>query len=259
MERTKTPFPGSFCYDKTMNLLIRRAHERGSFKNRWLDTHYTFSFADYFDEAWMGFKTLRVMNEDHIAPGKGFDLHGHRDMEILTYVIKGSLRHTDTMGNNEVINASEFQRMTAGSGVQHMELNASQTEECHLYQIWILPNERNLPPGYETLVIPPVPRSLGGGGSVVEGSVDSKTLIASPDGRDGSLTIHQDAEVWLQRLAKGEQATVAPPQGKAAWIQIVSGEVSIATETFGAGDGVATDETVTLQAGSEAECILFVL
>ncbi|MFA5853782.1 MAG: pirin family protein [Patescibacteria group bacterium] len=230
-----------------MNLLIRRAHERGSFKNRWLDTHYTFSFADYFDEAWMGFKTLRVMNEDRVAPGKGFDLHGHRDMEILTYVMQGSLRHTDTMGNNEVINAGEFQRMTAGSGVQHMELNASQTEECHLYQIWILPREQNLPPSYETFVIP----------SAVEGSVRSKILIASPDGHDGSLTIHQDAEVWLQRLAKGEQATIAPAEGKAAWIQIVSGKITTAAETLETGDGAATDETVTLQAVSDTECIVF--
>lgn len=240
-----------------MSLVIRRAHERGSFKNRWLDTHYTFSFADYFDEAWMGFKTLRVMNEDRVAPGKGFDLHGHRDMEILTYVMQGSLRHTDTMGNNEVINAGEFQRMTAGSGVQHMELNASQTEECYLYQIWILPNARNLTPSYETLVIPPVPRSLGEGGSAAEGSAGSRKLIASPDGRDGSLIIHQDAEVWLERLTKGEQATVTPPKGKAVWIQIVSGNVSIGTETLETGDGAATDETVTLQAVSDTECIVF--
>ncbi len=232
-----------------MSLIIRHAHERGSFKNRWLDTHYTFSFADYFDKAWMGFKTLRVMNEDRVAPGKGFDLHGHRDMEILTYVMQGSLRHTDTMGNNEVIKAGEFQRMTAGSGIQHMELNASQTEECHLYQIWILPREQNLSPSYETFVIP----------SAVEGSIGSKILIASPNSRDGSLTIHQDAEVWLYRLAKGEHTTIAPPSGKAAWIQIVSGKVAIAAETLETGDGAATDETVTLQAVSDTECIVFYL
>lgn len=237
-------------------IVIRHAHERGSFKNRWLDTRYTFSFADYFDEAWMGFKTLRVMNEDRIAPGKGFDLHGHRDMEILTYVMKGSLRHTDTMGNNEVINAGEFQRMTAGSGVQHMELNASQTEECHLYQIWILPNKRNLAPSYEQKNFVPSNHSGGGRGPRSE---DGRVLIASPDARDGSLTIHQDAEVWLQHLAKGERATVAPPDGKAAWIQVVSGEVALKSETLEAGDGVAVDETLTLQAAQDAECIIFYL
>ncbi|WKZ29264.1 MAG: pirin family protein [Patescibacteria group bacterium] len=229
-------------------IVIRRAHERGSFKNRWLDTRYTFSFADYFDEAWMGFKTLRVMNEDRVAPGKGFDLHGHRDMEILTYVMQGSLRHTDTMGNNEVINAGEFQRMTAGSGVQHMELNASQTEECHLYQIWILPNAHNLTPGYEQKSFASSDRSGGG-----------RVLVASPDGREGSLTIHQDAEVWLQRLAKGEQAEVAVPEGKAVWIQVVSGEVSIAKETLATGDGLATDSGATLQAHSDTECLVFYL
>lgn len=237
-------------------IVIRHAHERGSFKNRWLDTHYTFSFADYFDEAWMGFKTLRVMNEDRIAPGKGFDLHGHRDMEILTYVMRGSLRHTDTMGNNEVIKAGEFQRMTAGSGVQHMELNASQTEECHLYQIWILPNERNLPPSYEQKNFAPGDHPSGDRGPAHK---DGRTLIASSDGRNGSLTIHQDAEVWLQRLVKGEQATIAPPPGKAAWIQIVSGELAIAADTFSAGDGVAADETLTFQAAQDAECIVFYL
>ncbi len=231
-------------------MIIRRAHERGTFKNRWLDTRYTFSFADYFDEAWMGFKTLRVMNEDRIEPGKGFDLHGHRDMEILTYVMQGSLRHTDTMGNNEVVNAGEFQRMTAGSGVQHMELNASQTEECHLYQIWILPREKNLPPSYETSVIP---------GEDLGSSTTRKILIASPDGRDGSLTIHQDAEVWLYRLAKGEEARVLPPDGKAAWIQIVSGKIEVASEILEAGDGAVMEEAATVRAASHTECIVFCL
>ena len=237
-------------------MIIRHAHERGSFKNRWLDTRYTFSFADYFDEAWMGFKTLRVMNEDRIAPGKGFDLHGHRDMEILTYVMQGSLRHTDTMGNNEVVSAGEFQRMTAGSGVQHMELNASQTEECHLYQIWILPREKNLPPSYEQKNFAPSNHPGGGRGPALN---DGPILIASPNGRDGSLIIHQDAEVWLHRLAKGEQAIVAPPEGMMVWIQIVSGEIMIASEKLKLGDGVALDASVTMQAVTNAECIVFYL
>ncbi len=237
-------------------MIIRRAHERGSFKNRWLDTRYTFSFADYIDEAWMGFKTLRVMNEDRIAPGKGFDLHGHRDMEILTYVMQGSLRHTDTMGNNEVINAGEFQRMTAGSGVQHMELNASQTEECHLYQIWILPREQKLPPSYEQKNFAPSNHPGGGRGPARK---DGRILIASPDGRDGSLTIHQDAEVWLYRLAKEEKVIVETSNGKVIWIQVVSGEIAIGTEKLEAGDGVALDTSVTAQAVSDAECIVFYL
>ena len=237
-------------------MIIRPAHERGSFKNRWLDTRYTFSFADYFDEAWMGFKTLRVMNEDRIAPGKGFDLHGHRDMEILTYVMQGSLRHTDTMGNNEVINAGEFQRMTAGSGVQHMELNASQTEECHLYQIWILPREQNLPPSYEQKNFALSNHPGGGRDPVLK---DSRTLIASPNGRDGSLTIHKDTEVWLCRLAKGEQASIAPPEGKVVWIQIVRGAITVESEKLETGDGAALDTSATLQAATNAECIVFYL
>lgn len=137
-----------------MGLVIRRANERGHADHGWLKTWYAFSFADYFDEKWMGFRSLRVINEDFIAPGKGFDLHPHRDMEILTYVLRGALRHVDTMGNNEVIRAGEFQRMTAGTGVQHMEISATQDEETHLYQIWIQPKKLGLTPSYEKLVVP---------------------------------------------------------------------------------------------------------
>ncbi|MEK7545731.1 MAG: pirin family protein [Patescibacteria group bacterium] len=230
-------------------MVIRRAGERGHADHGWLRTWHTFSFADYHDEAWMGFKSLRVINEDFIAPGKGFDLHGHRDMEILTYVMSGALRHVDTMGNNEVIRAGEFQRMTAGTGVQHMEVSATQTEETHLYQIWILPKEKGLTPSYESLVIP----------SAAEGSVSSGLLIASLDGRDGSLTIHQDIEIRLYRLKAGETATIEVPTGKAGWVQIVSGEVEVGGETLRASDAVGTAETTEIKAVSKLELLGFVL
>ena len=230
-----------------MARITRKARERGNANHGWLQSFHTFSFADYFDERWMGFKTLRVLNEDFIAPGKGFDLHGHRDMEILTYVLQGSLRHVDTAGNNEVLRAGEVQRMTAGSGIQHMELNASQAETCHLYQIWILPDEPGLPPGYEQK---PFRERLEREGSV---------LAASRDGRDGSLRLHQDAELWLRRVASGEQAEIAPPRGKAAWVQIVSGKLAVGGEVLEAGDAVALDEAAAFQAESEAELMIFFL
>lgn len=243
-------------------MIIRRAGDRGHATHGWLDTYHTFSFADYFDEDWMGFKTLRVINEDKVAPGKGFDLHGHKDMEILTYVMQGSLRHVDTMGNNEIIKAGEFQRMTAGSGVQHMELNASQTEWCHLYQIWILPKERGLAPSYEQKAVSALPSYVIPGADPGPTS-SSKTLTASPDGRDGSLTIHQDAEVWLYRLEAGETATIEVPLGKAGWVQVVRGELVIpsgaAESLLHASDAVGTVESVGLKAAAASELMVFIV
>lgn len=244
-------------------MIIRRAGERGHANHGWLDSWHTFSFADYHDEAWMGFKTLRVINEDIVAPGKGFDLHGHRDMEILTYVMQGSLRHVDTMGNNEVIKAGEFQLMTAGTGVQHMELNSSQTEDCHLYQIWILPNQKNLSPSYEQKYFsipshhPDTSHHPGGGrGPALE---EGRILIASPDARDGSLQIHQDAEIRLYRLEAGQTAKIEVPEGKGCWVQVVEGEIEVGGETLKASDGVAFAETTGIKVVSEMEAIVFVL
>jgi redox-sensitive bicupin YhaK (pirin superfamily) len=237
-----------------MGILIRRASERGHANHGWLDSWHTFSFADYHDEDWMGFKTLRVINEDRIAPGKGFDLHGHRDMEILTYVMKGSLRHVDTMGNNEVLHAGEVQMMTAGTGIQHMEINASQTEECHLYQIWILPSHRNLTPSYAQKRFVTLSEAKG---------PSSKVLIASPDGRSGSLVIHQDAEVWLYHLEAGETATIEVPPGKAGWVQIVEGEAEFGPAkvslTLKKSDGVTLSDPFKIRPISSFEAILFLL
>lgn len=259
-----------------MKLLIRRATERGHANHGWLDTYHTFSFADYYDEKWMGWKSLRVINEDRIAGGGEFGMHGHKDMEIITYVMKGALRHTDSMGNSEVVRAGEFQRMTAGAGVMHSEANASPTEECHLYQIWILPSHRNLTPSYESFVIP----------SAVEGSVDSdvtpsnhptasnhpgggrgpaidegRILIVSPDGRSGSLVIHQDAEIWLYRLEAGDSIVIPAKAGtqQACWLQVVSGDVEIGDEKLSASDAVALIEPSEIKAVSKTELLAFIL
>lgn len=238
-------------------MIIRRASERGHADHGWLKTWHTFSFADYFDEDWMGFKTLRVLNEDIIAPGKGFDLHGHKDMEILTYVMQGALRHVDTMGNNEIIRAGEFQRMTAGTGVQHMEVSATQDEDTHLYQIWILPKERGLTPSYEQKPLSDLPMSpLRTQGP---SSTSNKTLVASPDGRSGSLTIHQDAEVWLYRLGEGETATIEVPAGKAGWVQVVEGEVEVGGEKVATSDAVGTVNVLEIKAVSKVEMLTFVV
>lgn len=254
-----------------MKLLIRRANERGHANHGWLDTYHTFSFADYFDEAWMGFGMLRVINEDRIAGGGAFGMHGHRDMEILTYVLSGALRHTDSMGNSEVVQAGEFQRMTAGTGVMHSEENASKTEECHLYQIWILPNQQHLKPSYEQKSFAPLPtpRRTSGGPAL---KVD-RTLIASTDARDGSLLIHQDAEVWLYRLGEGE-SVVTPTQAgtqKAFWLQVVSGAIQLSplssrakqSEAEGSilhtSDAASFDENMEIKANSKSEFLVFVV
>jgi hypothetical protein len=246
------------------HMLIRRAHERGHADHGWLKTWHTFSFSDYYDEAWMGFKSLRVMNEDSIAPGKGFDLHGHKDMEILTYVMQGALRHVDTMGNNEVIRAGEFQRMTAGTGVQHMEVSETSPEALakgdaawtHLYQIWILPKEKGLPPSYEQKSFAFDNHPGGGRGPALK---EGRILVASPDGRSGSLTIHQDAEVWLYRLEAGETATIEVPPGKAAWVQVVEGEVEVGGEILKTGDGAAQDVLKDFKSNQASELLVFMV
>jgi redox-sensitive bicupin YhaK (pirin superfamily) len=232
-------------------MIIRRANERGHADHGWLDSWHTFSFADYEDEAWMGFRSLRVINEDRIMGGQGFGFHGHRDMEIITYVMEGALAHEDSMGNKEVLRAGEFQRMSAGTGVMHSEVNASETDTLHLYQIWIMPNRRNLPPGYEQKEFR----------SRLE--KEKKILIASPDARDGSLKIHQDAEIWLWRLGAGETASlVVPAQAgtqKAFWVQVVSGEVKIAGETLTTSDAAAFDVSADVVALKDSEVMIFIL
>lgn len=226
---------------------VRRAHERGQADHGWLQSQHTFSFADYRDPNHMGFRSLRVMNDDRVAPGKGFGSHPHRDMEILSYVLQGQLEHRDSLGNGAVIGPGEFQRITAGSGVMHSEFNPSETEPVHFYQVWIKPREQGLPPSYEEL-------SLG------KAPTDHLVLAASPDGRDGSLTIQQDAEVWLGKLTGGASVTHAPEPGRGVWVQLLRGEADLAGERLSVGDGAAleSETTVTIRAADGgADLLLF--
>src|SRR5947208_2815335 len=168
---------------------LRQAAERGHFNHGWLDTYHTFSFGDYYDPTHMGFRALRVINEDRVAPGQGFGMHGHRDMEIVTIVLEGALEHRDSLGNGEVLRPGELQRMSAGTGIRHSEFNPSPTEPVHLYQIWLWPRAQGLTPSYEQKPFDSKQKR------------DRLQLVAAPDGRDGSLTIHQDAELYLGALS----------------------------------------------------------
>jgi quercetin 2,3-dioxygenase len=226
---------------------IRKAAERGHFNHGWLDTYHTFSFGDYYDPAHMGFRALRVINDDRVDAGQGFGMHGHRDMEIVTYVLEGALEHKDSMGNGSIIRAGEMQRMTAGTGVRHSEFNPSDREAVHLYQIWLLPERNALKPSYEELAL----------------SEEEKRgrfrLIASPDGADGSMTIHQDARLYLASLLPGQAVAHDIGHGRAAWLQVLQGRVNSLGNDLAAGDGVAiTDEnTVAVQATVPSELLLF--
>ena len=230
-------------------ITIRRAEERGHFEKGWLDTRHTFSFADYHDERFMGFSDLRVINEDRVLPGKGFGSHGHRDMEILSYVLEGELGHQDSMGNGSTIRPGELQRMSAGAGVVHSERNASAEHVVHFLQIWILPRERGIPPGYEQRAFPEAERR------------GRLRLVASPDGRDASVTIHQDAAVFAGILGPGQRARHEIPGGRSAWVQVARGEVTVNGERLSAGDGLAaTGEAGLDLAGTgkaDAEVLVF--
>jgi quercetin 2,3-dioxygenase len=229
-------------------MLIRRtANERGHADHGWLDTHHTFSFADYYDPKHMGFRVLRVINEDRVAPGQGFGTHGHRDMEIVTYVLEGALAHKDSLGNGSVLRPGEFQRMTAGTGIRHSEFNPSETEPVHLYQIWILPERPGLTPSYEQRSFPDAER-LG-----------RLRLVASPDGRDGSLTIRQDAKVFLSSLGENQQVTHEFEPERHAWLQILRGAVELNGLDLTAGDGVAVsgEKVLRIHATKPSEVMLF--
>ena len=210
-----------------MQTAIRRANERGHADHGWLNSFHTFSFADYYDPEAMGFRALRVINEDRVAPGGGFPRHGHRDMEIISYVLEGALAHKDTTGTSSVIKPGDVQRMSAGTGVQHSEMNASKSEPVHFLQIWIIPDRRGHEPGYEQKHFTPEDRR------------GKLRLVASPDGRDGSITIHQDATLSAGLLGKGESATHTVAADRHAWVQIARGSVEIDGETLVAGDGLA--------------------
>lgn len=225
----------------------RPANERGGGNYGWLNTRYTFSFNDYHDPEHMGFRVLRVINEDRVQPGQGFGTHGHRDMEIITYVLEGALEHKDSLGHGEVLRPGEFQRMTAGTGVQHSEFNPSDTEPVHLYQIWLLPNRRGHQPSYEQKSFPESERH------------GKLRLVASPDGRDDALTIHQDAEVFLASLDPGQQVTHPLKPGRYAWLQVLRGKVELNGNALVAGDGAAVWEepAVSIKATTQAEVMLF--
>lgn len=224
-------------------ITIRRAAERGHANHGWLDTWHTFSFADYHDPRFMGFRTLRVINEDRVQAGSGFPTHGHRDMEIVTYVIEGALAHRDSMGTGSIIRPGEVQRMSAGTGVMHSEMNASESEPVHLLQIWILPERRGIEPGYEQ-------KTIG------EGRRDNLRLIAARDGRDGAVTLHQDVEIYATILDGPVTHELRPDRH--AWLQIVRGEMEVNGQTLKAGDGAAiSDERKIALDGRAAEALLF--
>jgi len=223
---------------------IRKSDERGRTRFEWLDSRHSFSFAEYMDPRAMGFRSLRVLNEDVIAPGAGFPTHPHRDMEILTWVLAGGLAHKDSMGHHAVLRAGELQRMTAGSGVTHSEFNDSQEEAVHLLQIWIVPEHRGLRPGYEQ-------RSFELGPAL--------RCLASPDGRDASLSIHQDVAVYGARLAAGDEARHALGPERHAWVQVATGAVAVNGAALAAGDAAAVsgEEHIDLRASDAAEILLF--
>ena len=226
---------------------IRKSEDRGHFNHGWLDTYHTFSFGRYVDREQMGFRALRVMNEDFVAPGQGFGMHGHEDMEIVTYVLEGALEHKDSLGTGEVLRPGELQRMTAGTGIRHSEFNPSADAPVHLYQIWILPEREGLDPSYEQRAIP------------LAESDGRLRLIASRDGREGALTIHQDAELYLSRLSAGQQVTHSPLPGRYAWLQVTRGSVNLDKHVLEAGDGAAISNEASIEVTSSenGEILLF--
>lgn len=227
-------------------LNIRASNERGHADHGWLNSFHTFSFASYHDPEHMGFRSLRVINEDWVAPGQGFGMHPHQNMEIITYVVKGAIAHKDSLGNEEILRPGEIQRMTAGSGIVHSEMNPSDTEQLHLLQIWILPNRRNLIPSYEQKVIP-----AGLPGQLV--------LIGSPDGRDGSVSINQDVRLFQGLLSAGGNIIHPLEMGRATWLQLVKGAVSVNGNKLTAGDAIAAEDesSVDITAHEESEFLIF--
>jgi redox-sensitive bicupin YhaK (pirin superfamily) len=226
---------------------IRRASERGRTKIDWLDSRHTFSFGDYYDPAAMGFRVLRVINDDRVAPGGGFPTHAHRDMEIISYVLEGALEHKDSLGTGSVIRPGDVQRMTAGTGVRHSEFNASRSEAVHFLQIWMLPERPGLPPGYEQKAFPD---------SEKRGKF---RLVASRDGREGSVTIHQDAAISVALLGSGERARRLLAANRYAYLHVARGEISLGDQRLSEGDGAAISAEPALEIGgqSESEVVLF--
>ena len=222
-------------------ITVRPSSERGHGRHGWLDTYHTFSFSDYYDPKHMGFRSLRVINEDWVQPGYGFPTHPHRDMEIITYVLEGSLEHKDSMGTGSVIRPGEVQKMSAGTGVRHSEFNHSKSEPVHLYQIWILPEKEGIQPNYEQKDIP------------AEEKQGKLRLVASPAGGSSAVKLYQDAELYTAALNKAESVEYILNDGRYAWVQVARGEVNINGQTLKAGDGAAVAKEEKLQISGSAD------
>jgi len=226
---------------------IRRSAERGHANHGWLDSYHSFSFADYYDPQHMGFSTLRVINEDYVAPGTGFGTHPHRDMEIITYILAGELEHKDSMGNGSVIRPGDVQRMSAGTGVLHSEFNPSPDRQVHLLQIWIQPNRRGVEPGYEQKRFEDAEKR------------GRLRLVASPDGAEGSVTIHQNARVYAGLIDGAEHVEHTLAAGRTAYVHVARGTVTVNGNPLAAGDALKAEgeSRITLEAGRDAEVLLF--
>lgn len=228
-------------------ITTRHAEERGRANMGWLDSRHSFSFGHYYDPAHMGFGPLRVINEDRVQPGQGFPTHGHENMEIISYVLDGALEHKDSIGTGSVIRPGDVQRMSAGTGIRHSEYNHSHDDPVHFLQIWIVPNERDIEPGYEQKAFPEAERR------------GRLRLVASPDGRDGSLTLHQDARLYATILAENESVSLPLARDRRAWVQVARGSVTVNGEQLYPGDGAALsdEDTVQIRATSDAEALVF--
>ncbi len=232
--------------ERTYMIQIRKSNDRGHAEHGWLDSYHTFSFADYYDPEWMGFRSVRVINDDIVAPNMGFGTHPHRDMEIITYMLSGEIEHKDSMGNGRIIRAGEVQYMAAGSGVRHSEINPSKDTNAHLLQIWIQPDEKGVKPRYAEK-------------SLARAKTGSLHLITSKTGREGSIAIHQDADLWLGKFEAGQQTEHTLANNRHAWVHVAEGELVVNGQTLTSGDAaVVSDETkLQLSARKPTQVLLF--
>jgi redox-sensitive bicupin YhaK (pirin superfamily) len=226
-------------------LILRKSEDRGHADHGWLKTRYSFSFSDYYDPRHMGFRSLRVINQDIVAPGQGFPTHGHRDMEIITVILRGQIEHKDSMGNTKLIPAGDVQRMSAGTGVQHSEYNPSKEQELELLQIWIEPELRGIPPSYEQATIPLTPQAL--------------TLLVAPEGQGAPIKIHQNARLYRGHIGSGSKIDYPLPSGRYAWIQQIEGRLRVNGQELQAGDGLAVsrEERLELEGLATSSFLLF--
>jgi redox-sensitive bicupin YhaK (pirin superfamily) len=224
---------------------IRKSNERGHAEHGWLDSYHTFSFADYYDPKWMGYRTLRVINDDLVMPGQGFGMHPHRDMEIITYILSGALEHKDSMGNGRVIRPSDFQYMSAGTGVLHSEFNPSNEEAVRLLQIWVMPDEKGVKPRYAEKSFAKTPAGF--------------YLVTSKTGREGSIGIHQDADLWLAKLDGKNRVSHKLGADRHAWVHVAEGDVNVNGKKLSGGDAAAITggETIELSADKPAQVLFF--